>query len=190
MPPAQSTMLPLGSPAPAFDLPDTVSGSRITLHDARGEKGLVVMFICNHCPFVVHVATELAAVGKQAKALGLGVVAISSNNIETHPADAPDKMAETARANGYGFAYCYDEDQSVARAFRAACTPDFFVFDGDLSLAYRGQLDDSRPSNGIPVTGADLRAAIEAVAHGKKPSTDQKPSIGCGIKWKPGNEPA
>ena len=194
MPPANSTMLDLGTACPDFDLPDFgVNGEdgakRVSCAGVAG-KPLVVMFICNHCPFVKHIAAELSRLGADAAKDGVTVLAVSSNNIETHPADAPEKMTEEARAQGWSFPYLYDESQEVAKAFSAACTPDFFVFDADLKLAYRGQLDDSRPDSGIPVTGADLRAAIKAVAHGSSPSGEQKPSIGCGIKWKPDNAPA
>ncbi len=180
--------------APDFDLPDTVSGRRVSLASLSGHKALLVMFICNHCPFVKHVRAELARLGRDAQARGAAVVAISSNDVATHPDDSPDKMAAEAREAGYTFAYLYDETQAVAKAYRAACTPDFFLFDAALRLAYRGQLDDSRPSKyverDIPVTGADLRAALDAVLAGRAPAAVQKPSLGCNIKWKPGNEPA
>lgn len=185
-----STMLPLGTPAPDFNLVDAVSGNRVCLSDClRDRQGLLVMFICNHCPFVKHVRAELAAIGKEYPPKGLGVVAISSNDVARYPDDSPDKMKSEARAAGYAFPYLFDDDQTAAKAFRAACTPDFYLFDGNGRLAYRGQLDDSRPNNGLPVTGRDLRSAIEAVLAGGSPSPAQKPSIGCNIKWKPGNEP-
>jgi len=194
MPPASSTMLPLGTPAPAFSLPDFGTdghggASHVSLDSLPSDRPLLVMFICNHCPFVVHVADQLAALGRD-YAGRLSVVAINSNNTDTHPADAPDKMTVFARESGFTFPYLFDESQAVARAYSAACTPDFFLFDKDHTLAYRGQLDDSRPSNGKPATGADLRAAIDALLAGKPAPADQHPSMGCGIKWKPGNEPA
>lgn len=184
-------MLPLGTPAPHFALPNVVDGTVVSLDDFRGMRGLLVMFICNHCPYVKHVREELARLGRDAHAMKVGVVAISSNNVETHPDDSPDHMREEARNAGYTFPYLYDESQEVAGAYRAACTPDFFLFDKDLKLAYRGQLDDSRPrvERPLPVTGKDLRAAIDAVVAGQQPDPNQKPSIGCNIKWKPGKEP-
>jgi len=184
-----STMVPLGTPAPDFALPDT-EGRTISPDTFRDAKGLLVMFICNHCPFVKHVRDELARFGRDYADRGLGIVAISSNDVSTHPDDSPERMAEEKKAAGYVFPYCYDESQEVAKAYGAACTPDFFLFDADRRLVYRGQLDDSRPSNGLPVTGADLRAAADAVLAGEPVPAEQKPSIGCNIKWKPGNEPA
>jgi peroxiredoxin len=185
-------MLPLGTAAPDFRLPDhgatSVGGQPMTLEEVSGTSATVVCFICNHCPFVKHLADPLAALARELQGPGVGFVAISSNNVETHPDDGPDKMNEEAKARGYVFPYLYDETQEVAKAYSAACTPDFFVFDADRKLAYRGQFDDSRPDNGT-ATGAELRAAIEAIAAGKEPPSPQKPSIGCGIKWKPGNEP-
>ncbi len=183
-----STMLPLGTPAPDFALPD-IDGKTVSLDDCRDAKALLVMFICNHCPFVVHVRDELARIGRDYQEKGVAIVAISSNNVETHAADSPALMAEEARSAGYSFPYLYDESQEIAKAYQAACTPDFFLFDGDRKLVYRGQLDDSRPNNGLPVTGADLRAALDAVIAGKPVSAEQKSSMGCNIKWKPGNEP-
>lgn len=184
-----STMLELGTKAPAFSLPDVVTGKTIKSTDVAGPKGLVVMFLCNHCPFVKHVVSELGRLGADALGKGVGVAAISSNDIETHPDDAPDKMKALATSERWKFPYLYDETQTAARAYHAACTPDFFLFDAAGTLVYRGQLDDSRPANKIPVTGADLRAAIDAVAAGRPVSVDQKPSIGCNIKWKPGQAP-
>lgn len=184
-----STMLELGTPAPDFALPDT-DGRTVRLADFRGRKGLLVAFICNHCPFVKHLREELARVGREAQELGLGVVAIMPNDVANYPEDAPEKMAEEVRSVGYTFPYLYDESQEVAKAYRAACTPDFYVFDADMALAYRGQFDDTRPKHGQPATGADLRAAIRAVARGEAPSAAQKPSIGCNIKWRKGHEPA
>ena len=184
-----STMLPLGTAAPDFELPN-VDGRMVSLADAAGPRGTVVMFICNHCPFVKHVADQLAALGRDCLPRGIGVVAISSNDVSSHPADSPEQMVHEAEERGYVFPYLYDETQEVAHAYHAACTPDFFLFDGDCKLAYRGQLDSSRPGNEIPVTGADLRAAIDALVAGRPVATEQRPSLGCNIKWKPGNEPA
>lgn len=185
-----STMVPLGSPLPKFSLPDTISGRTITPDDARAAKALVVMFICNHCPFVKHIRSQLAQLARDYTPRGVSFLAISSNDADTYPDDSPAKMKEEVAAAGYLFPYLYDETQQVARAFRAACTPDFFVYDSSLLLAYRGQLDDSRPKNNIPVTGADLRAALDALLAGTPVNPNQRPSIGCNIKWKPGNEPA
>ena len=182
-----STMLPLGTAAPDFRLPDT-NGNTVSLSDFKG-KPLVVMFICNHCPFVKHIRDGLAQFGRDFQKRGLGIVAISANDVDEYPQDSPAKMKDEAREAGYVFPYLYDAAQSVAKAYHAACTPDFFVFDKDHRLAYRGQFDDSRPSNGAAVNGKDLRAAVESVLAGKPVSTDQKPSIGCNIKWKSGNEP-
>ena len=184
-----STMLPLGTNAPDFRLPDTVSGKTIALADFAVAPALLVAFICNHCPFVEHIRAGLAQIGREYQARGVAVVAISSNDVGTHPQDGPAKMAAEARTAGYTFPYLYDETQAVAKAYRAACTPDFFLFDTSRRLVYRGQLDDSRPGSRLPVTGADLRAAIEAVLAGKAASPNQKPSIGCNIKWKPGKAP-
>jgi thiol-disulfide isomerase/thioredoxin len=182
-----STMLPLGTVAPAFSLPDTVSGRTISLAELKG-RPLLVMFICNHCPFVKHVRAELASLGRD-YAGRVGIVAISSNDVVRYPDDSPANMKTEAAAAGYPFPYLYDEAQEAAHAFKAACTPDFFLFDKSHKLVYRGQLDESRPSNGKPVTGADLRAALDAVLAGKPVNSQQWPSIGCNIKWKPGNEP-
>jgi peroxiredoxin len=184
-----STMLPLGSKAPAFRLPDT-SGATVSLGDFKGAPALLVIFLCNHCPFVKHVRNELAGLAKEYQGKGVAVVGISANDVVSHPDDSPAMMAREKAAVGYTFPYLYDESQAVAKAYEAACTPDFFVFDRDQTLVYRGQLDSSRPGNSIPVTGNDLRAALDAVLAGKPVATDQKPSIGCNIKWKPGNEPA
>ncbi len=182
----ESQMLPLGTPAPAFTLPDP-DGHLHSL--AEGAAAYLVMFICNHCPFVKHVREELARLGDDYGARGVAIYAINSNDVSTHPDDGPEKMKIEAQTWGYDFPYLLDSDQSVAKAYRAACTPDFFLFDGEQRLVYRGQLDDSRPSNDLRVTGGDLRAAIDAVLASKPVSDDQKPSIGCNIKWKPGNEP-
>lgn len=189
MPAVNSQMLPLGTPAPAFSLPDT-NGNTVSLSDFAGAKGYLVMFICNHCPYVVHVADELARLGKDYGERGIATFAISSNDVERYPADSVEKMAQEASTRGYTFPYLYDESQEVARAYQAACTPDFYLFDGDQKLVYRGQLDSSRPNNGVAVTGADLRAAMDALLEGSAVSSEQTPSIGCSIKWKPGNEPS
>ena len=185
-------MLELGTQAPDFDLENhnkNIAEDRVTLEDAAGPRGLLVMFICNHCPFVIHVADEIARLGHDAKSHGIGVVAIMSNDTVTHPDDSPRHMAEEAEKRGYTFPYLFDDTQEVAKAYRAACTPDFFVFDDSMKLVYRGQLDDARPGSDEPITGHDLRQALHAVAEGREPTTDQKPSIGCNIKWKAGNEP-
>ncbi len=183
-----STMLPLGTAAPDFTLPDA-TGTQVSLSDFDGAKALLVMFICNHCPFVKHVREQLAALGAEYQEKGVGVVAIMSNDVTLHPDDSPEKMEDEVRQVGYTFPYLYDETQEVAKAYRAACTPDFFVFDGERKLAYRGQLDDARPGNDKPVTGADLRAALDAVLAGAPVPEPQKPSIGCNIKWKTGGAP-
>lgn len=183
-----STMLPLGTTAPDFSLPN-VDGRVLSLEDVAGPRGTVVMFICNHCPFVKHVADQLAQLGRDYASFGIGFAAISSNDVTTHPADSPEQMIHEAEARGYPFPYLYDDTQEVAHAYRAACTPDFFAFDAERQLAYRGQLDASRPGNGVPVTGTDLRAALDALVAGSTPSTEQRPSLGCNIKWKPGKEP-
>jgi len=186
MPAVESQMLALGTPAPAFTLPDPDG----TLHSLRDNApATLVMFICNHCPFVVHVREELARIGYEYGFRGVAIYAVNSNDVNTYPADHPRHMKEQAATWGYTFPYLFDESQSVARAYRAACTPDFYLFDAGMKLAYRGQLDDSRPSNNVPVDGQDLRAALDAVLAGKKPATEQKPSIGCSIKWSAGNEP-
>ena len=184
----ESTMLPLGTPAPDFALPDT-EGRTVSLSDLSGNDALLVIFMCNHCPYVKHVAAQLKALADDYFPKGLGVVGISSNDAEKYPDDSPEAMAKEKLDRGYNFPYLYDEDQSVAKAYAAACTPDFFLFDGEMKLAYRGQLDSSRPNSGIPVTGEDLRAAIDAVLAGQPPSQDQRSSLGCNIKWKEGNEP-
>jgi peroxiredoxin len=183
-----STMVPLGTRAPAFSLPD-VEGKVVSLADYKDASALLVVFLCNHCPFVKHVLPHFVELAGEYKQRGVGVVAISSNDVDNYPDDAPEKMADLSRKMEFPFPYLYDESQAVARAYGAACTPDFYLFDGKGRLAYRGQMDDSRPSNGRPVTGADLRAAMDAVLEGRPVSGDQKPSIGCNIKWKAGNEP-
>lgn len=178
-----SNMLPLGTKAPDFNLLDTVTGTFRSLESAKGEKGTVVMFICNHCPFVIHVNPEIVKLAKEYQAKGIGFVAISSNDVENYPQDAPYLMKQKAKEQGYSFPYLYDETQEVAKAYDAACTPDFYLFDANSELVYRGQLDDSRPGNGIPLTGADLRNAMDALLKGKEIDANQKPSIGCNIKW-------
>jgi peroxiredoxin len=182
-------MLELGTTAPHFALTE-VDGGTESIDDFADAPALLVMFICNHCPFVKHVREELARIGREYGERGAAIVAISSNNAAAYPADAPDRMREEKRDAGYTFPYLYDETQEAAHAYKAACTPDFYLFDADRRLVYRGQLDDSRPSNDVPVTGRDLRAALDAVLGGHAVSGEQKPSLGCNIKWKPGNEPA
>ncbi len=179
-----STMMPLGTPAPNFSLPEPLTGNMISLADARGEKATVVMFICNHCPFVKHVNPELVRLGHDYLEKGVGFVAISSNDAEHYPDDAPGKMAEVAKSVGYPFPYLYDETQEVAKAYNAACTPDFYIFDATMTCAYRGQLDDSRPGNDKALDGSDIRNALDALLAGKMISGEQKPSAGCNIKWK------
>ncbi len=179
-----STMLALGSPAPDFQLPDVVSGDTVTLGSFANKEALLVMFICRHCPFVVHIQEELARLGSDYSTRNVGIVAISSNDAETYPDDAPANLKAMAEELGFAFPYCYDESQEVARAYQAACTPDFYLFDGQRELVYRGQLDGSRPENNEPVTGRDLREAMDAVLSGTRVSTTQMPSIGCNIKWK------
>lgn len=184
-----STMLSLGTTAPEFQLPDVVSGKTISLDTFTGSKALLVMFICQHCPFVIHIKSELAKIGQDYSQQPLGIVAISANDVANYPDDSPEKLKQMAEEFNFNFPVCYDESQEVSKAYTAACTPDFFLFDRDNKLAYRGQLDDSRPSTDIPVTGKDLRSAIDAVLQNQKIEVEQKPSIGCNIKWKPGNEP-
>ncbi len=194
MPATLSTMLPLGTPAPNFSLPDTNNaGNKVSLTDFKN-KPLLVMFLCNHCPFVKHIRAELTRLGLDYQPR-IGIVAISSNDVENYPDDSPAKMTAESKAAGYTFPYLYDESQQVAKSYKAACTPDFFLFDKTHKLVYRGQLDDSRPSGrgpggDLPVTGKDIRSALDAILASKTVSTDQKPSIGCNIKWKPGNQPA
>jgi len=185
-----STMLALGTTAPEINLPDVVSGRTITLASFKSDAALLVMFICRHCPFVKHVQHELARLGVDYREGRLGIVAISANDVANHPDDAPQHLSEMARELGFTFPVCYDEAQEVAKAYAAACTPDFFLFNSDRKLVYRGQLDDSRPESDIPVTGRDLRAAIDATLSGRPVGLEQRPSVGCNIKWKPGNEPA
>ncbi len=183
-----SEMLPLGTKAPGFQLPDS-SGHRHALEDFQGHKGLLVMFLCNHCPFVKHVQNELARLAREYQLKDVAVVGINANDATTYPEDSPDKMADEVRNVGYTFPYLYDETQCVAKAYHAACTPDFFLFNADFELVYRGQLDDSRPGNDKPVNGADLRRALDALLDGEPIPADQKPSMGCNIKWKEGNAP-
>ena len=186
----ESTMLGLGTPAPDFALPDAVSGRTVRLSDFEGKQGLLVMFLCPHCPFVKHIQQGLSALLADYRSKPLGVVAISSNDVAQFPEDGPEGLRQSALELGFAFPYCYDESHEVAKAYQAACTPDFFLFDAGGLLAYRGQFDSSRPKSDIPVTGADLRAALDAVLCGQPVSPEQRPSIGCNIKWKPGNEPA
>ena len=183
-----SEMLPLGTMAPDFNLPDT-AGNTVSLGDFKEAPALLVIFMCNHCPFVKHILDGLIKLIKEYQAKGVAVVGINSNDVANFPDDSQEMMAKVARESGFTFPYLYDEPQEAAKAYRAACTPDFFLFDSERTLVYRGQMDDSRPSNGIPVTGADLTAAIDAVIEGKPVSEEQTPSIGCNIKWKQGNEP-
>ena len=183
-----STMLPLGTQAPDFRLPDP-SGKAVSLAEFKGAPALLVVFMCNHCPYVKHVRAGLAKLARDYQPRRVAVVGVNSNDVANYPADSPAKMAEEAASAGYVFPYLYDESQAVAKAYRAACTPDMYLFDKDQRLVYRGQFDDSRPGNGIPVTGKDLRAALDAVLADKPVSPNQKASIGCNIKWKPGNEP-
>ena len=182
-------MMPLGTAAPDFSLPDVVSGQTVSLADFKNSPARLVMFICNHCPYVKHVQAGMTQMAKDFQGHGITVVAISSNDAANYPDDAPDKMKEEARRAGYTFPYLFDESQSIARAYRAACTPDFFLFDAQGRLVYRGQMDDARRGNDLPVTGKSLRDAVDAVLAGKVVSPNQIPSLGCNIKWKPGNEP-
>lgn len=185
-----STMLPLGTKAPDFQLLEPRTGNTVSLADVGGGRGLLVMFICNHCPFVKHLRSALAEFGREYQEKGLKIVAISSNDTDSHPDDGPERMADEAAAAGYTFPYLFDANQDVAKAYKAACTPDFYLFDAELSLVYRGQFDASRPSNAVAITGSDLRAAADRVLAGEAPLTEQRPSIGCNIKWKQGQEPA
>lgn len=184
-----SRMVSLGTPMPAFSLPDTVSGRPLDSSALAG-KPSVVIFICNHCPYVKHISAGLAEFARDCRSKGVPMVAISSNDVANHPDDGPAAMARAAASAGYIFPYLYDESQAVAKAFDARCTPDLFIFDRDGKLAYRGQFDDARPGNAIPVTGRDARAAVDALLAGQQPTGGQKASIGCNIKWKPGNEPS
>lgn len=184
-----STMLPLGTKAPAFSLPN-VDGKTVSLADLAGARAYLLVFMCNHCPYVKHIAPELARLARDYQSRGVAVVGINSNDVANHPADSPEQMVHEVEDRGYTFPYLYDETQEVAKAYKAACTPDFYVFDQQQKLVYRGQLDASRPDSGIPLTGQDVRAALDAVLDGKPVSGQQRPSIGCNIKWKPGGEPS
>jgi peroxiredoxin len=184
-----STMLELGTVAPDFSLPNPASGQRVAMEDFNDAPALLVIFICNHCPFVIHIREALVEFAREYQPRGLAIVAISANDAVNFPDDGPEKMAEAVGTVGYPFPYLYDESQQVAKAYRAACTPDLYLFDADRRLVYRGQFDASRPSNAIPVTGADLRAAVDALLAGRAIPADQAPIIGCNIKWKPGNAP-
>jgi len=184
-----SMMLPLGTPAPPFSLPDVVSTKPYSLDSFAGKTALMVIFMCRHCPYVVHVQNEIARIGQDYADSGLGIVGISSNDPAHYPDDAPERLKEMAQQLKLRFPLCFDDTQEVAKSYKATCTPDFYLFDRDRRLAYRGQLDDSRPGNNRPVTGRDLRAAIDAVLAGKPVDRNQKASIGCSIKWKPGNAP-
>ena len=183
-----STMLPLGVAAPQFSLPDT-QGKLVSLSDFADAPALLVVFLCNHCPYVKHVAAGLAALACEYQPRGVAVVGINSNDVAAFPDDAPAKMVEEVKSRGYTFPYLYDATQAVAKAYRAACTPDFYVFDRNRQLVYRGQMDSSRPGSDVPVTGEDLRTALDAVLAGRPVSANQKPSLGCNVKWMPGNEP-
>lgn len=183
-------MLDLGTEAPDFSLPDSVSGEIVSLGDFSEKTAILVMFICNHCPYVKHVRAELARFARDYAQADLGIVAISSNDIDEYPSDSPVAMKEEAEIYGYTFPYVFDEDQTVARSYTAMCTPDFFLFGPERKLVYRGRFDESRPDSGVPATGKDLRAAVDAVLAGEEVSAEQYPSMGCSIKWKPGNAPA
>lgn len=179
-----SNMLPLGTEAPEFNLVDSISGKRMSLEHIKGPKGTLIIFMCNHCPFVIHILDEIERLSAEYKLKSIDTIAISSNDVANYPEDSPEKMKELAEKMDFVFPYLYDETQEVAKAYDAACTPDFYLFDDKLKLVYRGQLDNSRPGNGIPVTGEDLRAAMDNLLEGKEISKDQKPSLGCNIKWK------
>lgn len=184
-----STMLELGTKAPEFNLPDVTTGDQISLGSFKGEKALLVIFMCNHCPYVKHIRSAMVELANEYMKRGVGVVAISSNDVQKYPDDSPEKMAEEAEQYNYPFSYLYDESQEVAKAYRAACTPDFFLFDENMQLVYRGQFDESRPGNDKPVAGEDLRKALDLLLEEGETVETQKPSMGCNIKWKPGNEP-
>lgn len=176
--------IPLGFDAPFFELPEPLSGKNISLNDIKGEKGALIMFICNHCPFVIHVLDELISIGNDYKNKGIGIVAINSNDVDNYPDDHPDKMKKLAKEKNFPFPYLFDENQEVAKEYEAACTPDFNLFDTEGKCVYRGQLDGARPGNDIPVTGVDLRKALDQIINGEEVPEDQMPSIGCNIKWK------
>jgi len=184
-----STMLELGTQAPGFSLPDVITGKSISLDSFSGQKAVLVMFICQHCPYVKHVEKHLALLGEEYIPKGVGIVGISSNDVANYPEDSPNHLKEMAENLKFSFPVCYDESQETAKAYRAACTPEFYLFDKDRKLVYRGQLDDSRPKNNVPVTGKDLRSALEGLLSGAPPLGEQKPGIGCNIKWKRDNEP-
>ena len=184
MPAITTTQIPLGFKAPDFRLLDTLSDKELSLEELKSEKATVFMFICNHCPYVKHVQEQLVKLAGDYIPKGIAFIAISSNDVVNYPEDSPDKMKETGERFNYQFPYLYDETQDIARAYQAACTPDFNIFDGEMNCVYRGQLDDSRPGNGIPVTGSDIRAALDTLLEGRMLSNEQKPSIGCSIKWK------
>ena len=184
-----STMMPLGRPAPDFTLPEPATGKTVSISDYDDAPALLVVFLSNHCPYVKHIADGLARFGREYQEKGLAMVGIMSNDVDNHPEDAPPKMADEVKSRGYTFPYLYDESQEVAKAYQAACTPDFFLFDGDRKLVYRGQFDDARPSLDVPVTGGDLRTACDDVLGSRQPSEEQQPSAGCNIKWKTGNNP-
>ncbi len=185
-----STMVALGTKAPDFSLPEVVTGKTLSLKDFSGKKSLLIMFVCQHCPYVQHIKEELARLGQNYVSKDIAIVAVSSNDAQNYPDDSPGQLKEMAIELGFTFPFCYDETQSVAKAYKAACTPDFFLYDQDRKLVYRGQLDDSRPGNGKPINGQDLRKAIDALLNKKTVDTHQKPSMGCNIKWKQGNQPA
>ena len=185
----ESEMIPLGTKAPDFNLPDVISGQKVSLGSFADKKALLVMFICRHCPYVIHVQQELAAIGRDYASKDIAILAISANDAQAYPDDAPPSLKSWAQELGFTFPLCYDESQDVAKSYTAACTPDFFLFDASGHLVYRGQLDDSRPDNGKPITGSDLRAAVDALLDDRPLNQDQKPSLGCNIKWKPNNEP-
>lgn len=184
-----STMLDLGTPAPDFNLLEPASGNRVALADFKGAPALLVIFMCNHCPYVKHIRHGLAQFARDYQPQGVEVIAINPNDVENYPDDSPEKMIDEVKSMEYSFPYLYDETQAVAKAYRAACTPDLYLFDSDQKLVYRGQFDGSRPGNDVPVTGADLRAATDALLAGKPITDEQRASMGCNIKWKPGNEP-
>ena len=179
-----SNMMPLGTQAPEFCLPDTVTGNTFSLHELQGEHATLIMFICNHCPFVKHIDKQIAKLGQDYVSKGVGTIAISSNDVSNYPEDSPEKMQHLASSLGFNFPYLYDETQQVAKLYDAACTPDFYIFDAELKCVYRGQLDDSRPGNDMPVNGSDVRNALDNILGGRPISDTQKPSVGCNIKWK------